>query len=137
MQTFQRIRRSIAAVLLVLYLPGCTSWRLAEVSPQQLFLDGKPKQVRVTTAAGRQLELTRPWLVADTLRGYITVRNPARTDETVTVVQDTATAIPLADITRIQVLRVDWGMIGLGGLVVLVVVGVAAGGAMADMGNSW
>jgi hypothetical protein len=102
MRTFRRMRRGIAAVLLVLCLPACTSWRPARVSPQQLFLDGNPKAIRVSTAAGRRLALARPWVAADTLRGYAMVRTAAHGDRAVTVEQ-APTAIALADITLIEV----------------------------------
>jgi len=65
MPTFRRIRRSIAALLLVVYLPSCHHYvPIQEVTPQEYIAAKHPKQVRLTvndlTHGLHRLELITP-----------------------------------------------------------------------------
>jgi hypothetical protein len=82
MPTFRRIRRSIAALLLVLYLPACHYWATpGDLTPQEYIAAKHPKQVRITLQDQTRLVLQRPWVPAgDSLAGF-----PARTGAAITI----------------------------------------------------
>ena len=61
--------RVIAAVLLLAYLPACSSWRVENVSPQALIEAKHPTQVRVSRPDGTKQVLHQPSIAGDTLRG--------------------------------------------------------------------
>src|SRR5687768_15129580 len=61
--------RAVAAVLLLAYLPACTSWRVENVSPQALIEAKHPAQVRVSRPDGTKQVLHQPSIAGDTLRG--------------------------------------------------------------------
>jgi hypothetical protein len=70
MRTFRQIRRAIAAVLLVLLLPGCYHWAALPISPDDpaSSVEGL-HSVRVKTTAGSRFELRAPTVRGDTLVG--------------------------------------------------------------------
>ena len=72
MRTFQRIRRTIAAVLLVVYLPGCYHWVTEkQISPQEYITTKHPKQVRLQLVdSTRRTVLRQPWVSADSIGGW-------------------------------------------------------------------
>lgn len=92
MQTFRRIRWTIAAVLLVLYLPGCYSWKTVPITP--VVSEQRPGRVRVTTAEGTRFELHWPLVRGDTLLGTR---------------RDLPVSIALGDIARVQARQIDTG----------------------------
>src|SRR5437899_10921054 len=53
-------RRPIAFTLLLWYLAGCTSWRVQDLTPQQVIDQRHPASVRVTRRDGSQLVLDHP-----------------------------------------------------------------------------
>jgi hypothetical protein len=64
------LRRRIAATLLLWYLTGCTTWRVQNLTPQQIIDRWHPGSVRVTTADGSELVLHQPRIAAgDSLLG--------------------------------------------------------------------
>jgi hypothetical protein len=63
MQPLRRIRRVVAAGLLTLYLPSCSSWKLGYLSPAEM----SGEVVRVTTTEGKEITLTGPWVRGDSL----------------------------------------------------------------------
>jgi hypothetical protein len=63
MHTSRRMRRVIAAGLLTLYLPSCTSWQLGYMSPAEMLTE----VVRVTTTDGKEIALANPWVRGDSL----------------------------------------------------------------------
>ena len=87
-------RRAIATLLLVLYLPACTSWQVGKTSPEQLFEDDPPEKVRVTQTDGSRVELLAPMITADTLRGSVK-------GDSVSV------AIPLSNVQTVEVRESD------------------------------
>ncbi len=71
MFTFQRLRwhhRSIAALLLLLWLPACSSWEVPGVAPATYIEQQHPDRVRVSTDTSR-VQLDHPWVRADTIMG--------------------------------------------------------------------
>ena len=93
-------RRTIAVVLLLLYLPACTSWQVGKTSPEQLFEDDPPEKVRVTQTDGSRVELMSPEVRADSLVGTMK-------GDTVTV------AIALSQVQTLEVRESD-SLKGLG-----------------------
>jgi hypothetical protein len=82
MRPYPRIRRSIAAILLVLYLPACHHWvQPNDVTPQAYIATKHPSKVRLTvndTAHGlHRFELLAPSVVqGDSLTGVPRVGAP-------------------------------------------------------------
>jgi hypothetical protein len=65
-------RRPIAYPLLLWYLTGCTTWRVQDLSPQQIIDRWHPGSVRITTANSSELVLDQPRIVGgDSLVGAI------------------------------------------------------------------
>lgn len=99
--SINRRTRAIAVVLLLAYLPACSSWRVENVSPQALIEAEHPAQVRVLRTNGAKQILHQPAITGDTLRG--SVREPP---------------IPLANVHAIETRHRDAGK------TVLLVVGI-------------
>jgi hypothetical protein len=86
--------RGCSAILLAIYLSGCTSWRAQNVAPERVLQDSQlvRKGVRITTVDGQRFRVEHPALRADTLTGM----------------RDTAAiAIPLGQVQRLDVRRPD------------------------------
>jgi hypothetical protein len=78
------LRRPIAALLLVWYLPACRyidpqlvvdpeEWQQAEgASPREVIEEQRPRVVRITLADGQQRVISGPVVVNDTLAGLET-----------------------------------------------------------------
>lgn len=64
-------RRLVAAVLLPVYLGGCTQWTVRPVSPQQVrtITEEQPAKVRITLADSTRLEFEDITLVGDSIAG--------------------------------------------------------------------
>ena len=62
-------RRPIAALLLLLYLPACTSWQVGRPTPEEFLENEQPDEVRVTQTDGSRVELMSPEVRADSLVG--------------------------------------------------------------------
>ena len=68
---FRRIRRSIAALLLALYLPGCYHYvPLQGMTPQEYIATKHPGRVRLTFADSSRTELLKPSVSGDSLVGF-------------------------------------------------------------------
>lgn len=68
--TLLRVRRSsIALLLLLAYLPACTSWHVGTPTPEAFIQREHPKVVRVTRIDGTRVTLTNPILAGDSLTG--------------------------------------------------------------------
>jgi hypothetical protein len=104
-----RARRSgIAAFLLLLYLPACTSWHVGTPTPAQFVDREHPQAVRVTRADGGTIELKSPVVRGDSLVG--------------TAGRDSTVSLALSDVRSVAVKRTSTGKTLLavgGGLVVL------------------
>jgi hypothetical protein len=115
-----RFRPVISALLLVAYLPACTSFQATTQPLAELTAPPKPvKSVRVTTIDNRSLELEHPRVAGDTLYGA-SLTFGARGEPT-----SEAVAIPVAEVRLVEVQRPDdtKSMVG-------VVAAVAIGAAM-------
>ena len=108
-----RVRQSrIACLLLLLYLPACTSWQVGTPAPAEFVEREHPQKVRVTRTDGATLELKAPAVREDSLVG--------------TVGQDSTVSLALSEVRSVEAKRTDAGktllLIGAGGLVVVAVV---------------
>ncbi len=86
------VNRAIATGLLLLYVPGCTSWRVQSVPAAELFADRPPDRVRIDSQDGSRLTLGHPRLSGDSIVGLVK--------------RDT-TGIPLDAVDRVAVRRGD------------------------------
>ena len=100
MQSYFTLRRLTCCLLLPVYLAGCSSWYVQEVSPQQLVTEEQPKKIRVTLTDGSQLQIEQPTVSGDTLMGY-EVRGRRYSGQQVN--------IPLSDVTDVAIQRTDAG----------------------------
>ncbi|HXI20329.1 MAG TPA: hypothetical protein VNH46_04550 [Gemmatimonadales bacterium] len=87
--------RTISLILLLAYLPGCTTWEVGTPTPEQFVTREHPDPVRVTLNDGSTLVLGQPTIVHDSLVGTTRVGLAA---------EDTARthSIPLSDIRVIE-----------------------------------
>jgi hypothetical protein len=66
------MRTQVCSYLLLLsFLSACTKWEVQNAAPQQVFSDSQfvRRGVRITTMDNQRLEISRPKLAADTIRG--------------------------------------------------------------------
>ena len=91
-------RRPIAALLLLLYLPACTSWQgVGKPSPEEFLEDESPAKIRVTQTDGSRVELDNPWVSAsDSLVGTVKGGAPV--------------SIALSEVQKVEVSKGDTGM---------------------------
>ena len=101
-------RRSIACLLLLLYLPACTSWAVQRgLTPEQLITAEHPTVMRVTRPDGSFIVLERPRIVGDSLAGVT-----PRATVTVAVADVTQVAIRQHDAVKTTALIVGVGVLG-------------------------
>ena len=108
-----RRRSGIACLLLLAYLPACTSWHVGTPTPAQFVETQHPKMVRVTRSDGTKMELRTPMVQGDSLLG--------------TAGEDTTrqVSLPLSDVRSVAVQRVSaWKttLVVLGGVIGVLVV---------------
>ena len=72
-----RTRQFASLIVMVLYLTGCTSWRVQPVAPQHLVDTDRPDKVRVLTDQNQKLVLKRPFVRDGALWGQVD-GNPTR-----------------------------------------------------------
>lgn len=103
MMSSMRRARVIPALLLLAYLPACSSWRVENVTPQALIEAKHPTQVRVSRPDGTKQVLHQPSIAGDTLRGV-----------------GPEPAIPLTDVQAVETRHGDTGksLLLVGGIVV-------------------
>lgn len=78
MPVVRRIRRSIAALLLVLFLPSCYHYVTPkEMTPQEYIATKAPKQVRVTLIDSTRVVLRDPFITPDSIGGHTQIRQDA------------------------------------------------------------
>ena len=112
-----RFRRLVAVIVLPTYLAACTSWRVQETAPAQLFEQEQPTNVRATLTDGTTIELENPRVSGDRLIG---VRDGLET------------GVSLSTVEALAVREPDTGKtIGVVLLSVVAVVGVLAAVAYA------
>jgi hypothetical protein len=120
-------RRAVSVLLLAAYLPACTSFQSTSQPLTELTAPPKPvNKVRVTTTAGRAIEVDAPRVVNDTLFGSTwTAGSGGKAGAQ-------AVALPLVDIRTVEVRKSDSGSTVI--LVVAIVGGVVL---LAVAGNAW
>ena len=122
MQTFGRIRRSLAAVLLVLYLPGCYHYAVPKgMSPQEYIAAEHPKQVRLTLADGSRRTLHQPWVSADSIGGRPVVRSQGGS-----LKLGPPWAIALSDVRRMEGRKLDALSTATAGVLSVLLIGCVA-----------
>jgi hypothetical protein len=118
MQTLDHARRTIAAIVLVVYVPACYHYVTPKgITPEAYVAGEQPSQVRVTLTDGTVQTLLRPACSQDSVRGYIPVRQGNSL-----VRSGRPWAAPLTSVQRLEVQDFNtWGTVGLvfGGLVVV------------------
>jgi hypothetical protein len=92
------VRRAVSSVLLPLYLCSCSSWQVPSASPEQVVKEDQPWRIRVTLTDSSTIEMEKPHIVGDTLRGLV-----GGTDDSVKVEND----VLLADIATLSVFKAD------------------------------
>src|SRR5882762_2589484 len=107
----------IIALLVICTLPAaCTTWRVAELQPQQFSAEKSPGVVRLTLSDGTTLSATHPVIVGDSL---------IWTDSSGAPRSDPARrAVPVSSIRRVETQRFNL----MGTITSLVLVVVVAGG---------
>lgn len=128
---FSRTHRSpLAALLLVLYLPACTTWQIGTPTPAEFVTREHPSAVRVTRTDGRRLTMLSPVVVHDSLSGG--VRQYSHGVSTVPTV-----TVALAEVRDVAVERTAVGktLLVVGGS--LVVITVVAWAIECDGSNDW
>ncbi len=110
----RRHRRPIAALLFLLYLPGCTSWQVGRPTPEEFLESEQPDEVRVTQTDGSRVELMSPEVRADSLVGT------ARGD-TVRVVSIPLSGISFVEVKKVSTIKTFLLVYGLTAVVALVV----------------
>jgi hypothetical protein len=108
MQTLHRIRCTVAAILLVLYLPGCLQHYVTsrQLTPPAVIGTKHPKQVRVTLVDSSRVVLREPWATADSLGG----RSIAQDARGAWKLVEPQWAVPLAAVRRLEVREANPGL---------------------------
>ncbi|HEX6432746.1 MAG TPA: hypothetical protein VFZ87_00820 [Gemmatimonadales bacterium] len=118
MPGFRSLLISLATLVPLGGVAGCTTWKTQEASPAEVVGNNPRDRVRVTRSDGSMVELVRPLVTADTLTGHWVGAN----DSTSRV------AIPLSDVRSLALNRVSAGKTALliGGLGVTALLVAAA-----------
>ena len=125
--SMRMLRRPIAYLLLVLYVPACTSYRTTNLAPQEAVADEGTVVVTVTNGAGTEtLSLKQPWVRNDTVGGI-----PCRPDRyrQYRCASDENWAVPVSLVVEMQTKRVSTGrtvLAAVGGAFLVLLVGAAA-----------
>jgi hypothetical protein len=113
------IRRLVSVLLLMAYLPACTSFQATTQPLPELTAPPKTvKKARITTVTGARIELGYIHVVNDTLYGTPEVPRP----------EPGPVAIAISDIKTVEVKKSDGTSTALlvGGIVLVIVVGAVA-----------
>ena len=125
-----RPRQVLSLGLVLLMLPGCSSWRPAPGSPDPALLPAETKEVRVQLSSGSRLVLHRPALLSDSLRGVaLKGHSPRQASDS------TQAVVPVTDIRKLETLHADGGktvLCILGTLLILGALGTLAYAASMD-----
>jgi len=106
-----RARQFASLVMMLLYLAGCTSWRVQPVTPQQLPSTDRPYDVRVYTRKGETVVLEQAFVWNDSLMGSV---------------KGLPLGIPLDEIAQLERKRTDAAKTVLLGVGVAAVAGAIA-----------
>lgn len=105
-------RAAIAALLLLVYLPACTSWRVGTPTPSAFVEREHPQRARVTRTDGTQVMVNEPTVAGDTLVGTLANHDATRV------------TIPLAEVQSVAVRKFSTGktLLVVGGVLGVVVI---------------
>ena len=101
--SLRTFRSAIGYLLLLTYLPACTSWHVGTPTPAAFVQREQPEHVRVTRVDGSQIMLVGPNVQGDTLYGKretLTARSEPTTEPF---------SVPLADVQSVAVRRFSAG----------------------------
>jgi hypothetical protein len=124
------IRRVVSALLLVTYLPACTSFQATTQPVADLTAPPKSvEKMRVITTKGATIELEYPRVVNDTLYG----------GPVTSTTKAGPIAVPVTDIRTIEIRKSDGGktvalIVGIGAVLALLAV---AASNINYMGSGW
>ena len=106
-------RRPIAYLLLICYLPACTTWHIERgISPARVIANQRPDSIRVTRTDSSRLVLVQP--------------NIAAGDSVTAIYNGYRARIALSDITTVETKRFNAGATFAGAFVVSMVAIVVA-----------
>ncbi|HEU5358074.1 MAG TPA: hypothetical protein VFU45_03050 [Gemmatimonadales bacterium] len=110
LSTLRLRRRRLAGLLLLLFLPSCNSWQVAQPTPAAYLQNERPASARVTRTDGTRLVVRTPSLAVDTLQ--------ATSDDG----KATAVAVPLDKVARLEVRKFSAGrtLLLVGGIIAAV-----------------
>jgi len=113
-------RRPIACTLLLWFLAGCTSWRVQNLTPQQIIDRWHPTSVRVTTADSSEFVLDQPEIAGgDSLAG---------------LERGAPSSVAVSDVTQVAIRKFSTGKtVGLVAGIFVVAVSIAAAIALSNM----
>ena len=103
--------RALLAVLVLTAQAACTSWRVQQAAPAEVFRERSPKSVRLTLTDSTRLQLSSPTLRNDSLIGLTNGHrtgtnnhpNAFRGNDSSAVVADDTSRVALADIQTVAV----------------------------------
>ena len=119
MSTLRTRQSRRACVLMLLYLPACTSWQVGGPTPAQFIEQERPTQVQVSRTDGSTIVLNSPTIRGDSLIGTVSRGN-------VRDARNSSVSVPLSDVRTLAVSRSSTGMTVMIVVVGIIVVGVIA-----------
>ena len=103
----RQLRRAIAFLLLVWLLPGCSTYRTTDLTPQEAVVGQEAVKVMLAEADANWLTVRQPWVRSDSLGG---------------VTQDDADwSVPLVSVSEVRTKGLDWSYTAAVGFCVLAV----------------
>jgi hypothetical protein len=113
-------RRLVSTLLLLTYLPACSTWQVGTPTPAQFVEQKKPHSIRVTRTDGSRITLTSPMVRNDSILGNSGAGDPEH-----------SVALALSDVQQVEVRKIATGktLLLVGGILVAVaIIGCAASG---------
>jgi hypothetical protein len=135
MRIFLRLRPSIAAVLVVLYVSACYHYVTPKgMTPAEVVAAKHPGQARVTLADSSRLVLEEPWVSADSLGGRLLPRRDSRGSVVLPGLE--RWAVPLAEVQGVEEYQYNnWAVVGIIAGTVVVVGAIMFAAAVNAMSN--
>ncbi|GEM_PF-2245027 len=102
-----RIRRSLSAIMLICYLPACTSWHVETVAPERVVREQEPREVRIFPPDGQGYCLTTGGVYRATfgcLEKRLDMESPSVSgDSLVGLIRGNKRVIPLEEIGQVAI----------------------------------
>jgi len=129
----QPIRRLIALLMLIAYLPACSSYRVSALAPTEAVAGRDEVEVQVGQGSGAEsVRLRHPWVRNDSIGGEHLVCEPQRDRSLPWQCAYAPWVMPLAEIGGVKTREFDAGKVVL--LTVLVAAPIAVMGLTFDIG---